>query len=52
VGYEEIRKCALQDHHSDTLVVLNLPAELVEFLRQNIIKKIDWRVIDADDCDA
>jgi hypothetical protein len=52
VGYKEIRKRALQDHNPDALIVLKLPAEFVEFLRQNIIKKIDRRVIDADECDS
>ena len=52
VGYEEIRKCALQDHNTDALIGLELPAEFVEFLRQNLIKKIYRRVIDADECDS
>jgi hypothetical protein len=52
VGYKEIRKRALQDHNPDTFIVLDLPAEFVEFLRQNFIKKIDWRVIDANECDS
>jgi len=52
VGYKEIRERTLQDHNPDTLIVLELPAEFVEFLRQNVIKKIDWRVIDADECDS
>jgi hypothetical protein len=52
VGYKEIGTRALQDHNPDTLIVLKLPAESVEFLRQNLIKKIDWRVIDADECDS
>ena len=44
VGYEEIRKRALQDHNLDGLEFL---AEFVEFLRQNFIGKIYRRVIDA-----
>jgi hypothetical protein len=52
VGYKKIRKRALHDHNPDTLIVLQLPTEFVELLRQNIIKKIDWRVIDADECDS
>jgi hypothetical protein len=52
VGDEEIRKRALQDHDPDALIGLEFPAELVEFLRQNFIKKIYRRVIDADECDS
>jgi hypothetical protein len=52
VGYEEIRKCALQDHNPDALIGLEFPAEFVEFLRQNFIKKIYRGVIDADECDS
>jgi hypothetical protein len=51
VGHEEMRKRALQNHNPNTLIVLKLSAEFVEFLRQNFIKKIDWRVIDANECD-
>src|SRR5258705_5954945 len=51
VGYEEIRKRTLQNHNPDALIGLEFPAELVEFLRQNFIKKIYRRVIDADECD-
>src|SRR5882724_13350680 len=40
VGYKEIRKRALQDHNPDALIGLEFPAEFVEFLRQNFIKKI------------
>jgi hypothetical protein len=32
VGDEEIRKRTLQDHNPDTLIGLEFPAELVEFL--------------------
>jgi hypothetical protein len=32
VGYEEIRKRALQDHNPDALIGLEFPAEFVEFL--------------------
>jgi hypothetical protein len=46
VGYEEIRKRALQDYDTDAVIGLELPAESLEFRRQNIIKKIDRRVID------
>jgi hypothetical protein len=52
VGYEEIRKRALQDHNPDAVIGLELPAELVEFLRQNFIKKIYRRMIDADERDS
>jgi hypothetical protein len=52
VGYKEIRKCALQDHNPDALIGLEFPAEFVEFRRQNFIKKIYRRVIDADECDS
>ena len=52
VGDKEIRKRALQDHNPDALIGLELPAELVEFLRQNLIKQIYRRVIDADECDS
>src|SRR5580704_1584035 len=52
VSYKEIRKRALQDHNPDALIGLELPAEFVEFLRQNFIKKIYRRVIDADECDS
>src|SRR6267142_7295715 len=52
VGHEELRKRALQDHNPDALIGLEFPAEFVEFLRQNFIKKIDRRVIDADECDS
>jgi hypothetical protein len=52
VGYKEIRKCALQDHNPDALIGLKLLAEFVKFLRQNLIKKIYRRVIDADECDS
>src|SRR5258705_663176 len=40
VGYKEIRKRALQHHNPDVIIGLEYPAELVEFLRQNFIKKI------------
>jgi hypothetical protein len=52
VGYKEIRKRALQDHNPDVLIGLELPAEFVEFPRQNFIEKIYRRVIDADECDS
>jgi hypothetical protein len=52
VGYKEIRKRALQDHNPDALIGLQFPAESVEFLRQNLIKKIYRRVVDADECDS
>jgi hypothetical protein len=51
VGCKEIGKLALLDHNPDALIGLEVPAEFVEFLRQNFIKKIYWRVIDADECD-
>jgi hypothetical protein len=51
VGYKEIRKRALQDHNPDALIGLKFPAEFVEFLRQNFIKKIYRGVIDADERD-
>jgi hypothetical protein len=52
VSYEEIRKRALQDHNPDALVGLKFLAEFVEFLRQNFVKKIYRRVIDADEGDS
>jgi hypothetical protein len=52
VGYEEIRKRALQDHDPDALIGLEFLAEFVELLRQNFIKKIYRWVIDADECDS
>src|SRR5580700_1100592 len=52
VGYKEIGKRALQDHNPDALIGLQFPAEFVEFLRQNFIKKIYRRVIDADECNS
>jgi hypothetical protein len=52
VGYKEIRKRALQHHNPDALIGLEFPAEFVEFLRQNFVKKIYRRVIDADECDS
>jgi phosphoglycerate-specific signal transduction histidine kinase len=27
-------------------------SEFVEFLGQNVIKKIDWKVVDTDECDS
>jgi hypothetical protein len=52
VGYEEIGKRALQDDDTDAVIGLELPAESVEFRRQNIIEKIDRRVIDTGKCDS
>src|SRR5580698_5132586 len=52
VGDKEIRKRALHDHNPDALIGLEFSAEFVEFLRQNFIKKINRRVIDADECDS
>src|ERR1700690_3007883 len=52
VGYKEIRKRALQDHNLDALIGFELSAEFVKFLRQNFVKKIYRRVIDADECDS
>src|SRR5260221_2652237 len=52
VGNKEIRQRALQDHNPDALIGLEFPAESVEFLRENFIKKIDRRVIDADESDS
>jgi hypothetical protein len=52
VGYKEIRKCALQDHNPDASIGLEFRAEFVEFRRQNFIKKIYRRVVDADECDS
>src|ERR1700689_3051516 len=40
VGYKEIWKRALQDDDPNALVGFEFPAESVEFLRQNFIKKI------------
>ncbi|KUN40804.1 hypothetical protein AQJ27_40820 [Streptomyces olivochromogenes] len=52
VGHEEIGERALQDDDSDALIVLEFPAEFVEFLRQSFIEKIYRRVIDGDECDS
>jgi hypothetical protein len=52
VGYKEIRNGALYDYNPDALVGLEFPAEFVEFLRQNFIKKIYRRMVDADECDS
>ena len=52
MGYKEIRYRALQDHHPDALIGLEFSAEFVEFLRQNFIKKVYRRVIDADECNS
>jgi hypothetical protein len=52
VGDKEIRKRTLHDHNPDTLIGLKFPAEFVEFQRQNFIKKIYRRVIDADECNS
>jgi hypothetical protein len=52
VGYEEIRKRALQDHDPDAVIGLDFSAEFVEFRRQNFIKEIYRRVIDADECNS
>src|SRR6202044_759256 len=52
VSYKEIRKRALQNHDPDAVIGLEFPAEFIEFLRQNFIKKIYRRVIDADECDS
>src|SRR6267142_5897067 len=49
---KEIRKRALQNHNPDAVIGLEFPAEFVEFLRQDFIKKIYRRVIDADECDS
>jgi hypothetical protein len=51
VGYEKIRKCALQDYDTDALIGFELPAEFVELQRKYLIEKIYRRVIDADECD-
>ena len=52
MGYKEIRKRALQDHNPDALIGLQVSAEFVKVLRQNFIKNIYRRVIDADECDS
>src|SRR5580658_7447977 len=52
VGYKEIRNGALHDYNPDALVGLEFPAEFVEFLRQNFIKKIYRRMVDGDECDS
>src|ERR1700722_4085786 len=52
VGYKEIGKRALQDHNPDPRIGLEFPAEFFEVLRQNFIKKINRRVIDADECNS
>jgi hypothetical protein len=51
VGNEELGQFALQDHDPNALISLELPAELVEFLRQYFVEKIYGRVIDADEYD-
>ena len=40
VSYEKIRKRALQDHDTNALIGLKLPAKFVELLRQHLIEKI------------
>jgi hypothetical protein len=52
VGYKEIWKRALQNHNPDALIALELPAELVEFLRQDFIEKINRGVLDAYERDS
>ena len=52
VGYEEIRKRALQHHDPDAFIGLEFAAEPVEILRQDLVQKIDRGVIDADECDS
>jgi hypothetical protein len=52
VGYEEVGKLTLQDDHADAVIRFELPAESVEFRRQDLIKKIDRRVIDAGKRDS
>src|SRR5258706_1749342 len=52
VGYKEIRKRALQDHDPDGLIGLEFPAEFVEFLRQNLIKKIYRRLVEYHEISA
>jgi hypothetical protein len=52
VGDKVIGKRALQDYNPDALIGLEFSAEFVEFLRQNFIKKIYRRVVDADEYDS
>src|ERR1700734_3007606 len=52
VGNKVIRKRTLQNYNPDALIGLEFSAELVEFLRQNFIKKIYRRVVDADECNS
>src|SRR5260370_40705496 len=52
VGYKEIRKRALQDHNPDALIGFEFPAEFIEFLRQNFIKKIYRRGSNDDGCES
>jgi hypothetical protein len=52
VGDKEIRERTLQDHDPYAVIGFEFPAEPVEFRRQNIIKKIYRRVINADECDS
>jgi hypothetical protein len=51
VSDEELRERALQDDDPDAVIGLELPVQVIESLRQNIIEKIYRRVIDADECD-
>jgi len=52
VRNKEIGKRALQDHDPDALIGLKFPAEFVEFLRQNLIKKIYRPVIVPNEYDS
>ncbi len=52
MSYKKIGKGALQDHNPDILVGLEFPPKPVELLRQNFVKKIYRRVIDADESDS
>jgi hypothetical protein len=52
MGYEEVRQRALHDDDPDAHISLKFLAQVVEFLRQNVIEEIYRRVIDADECDA
>ena len=52
MGDKEFWERALQDHNPHALIGLEFPAEFIEFLRQNFIKKIYRRMVDADECDT
>jgi hypothetical protein len=52
MSHKEVGQCALDDYNPDGIVDLEFSPQAVEFLRQNFVKKIYRRVIDANGCDA